>query len=125
MAETQLPALYHRGLYVLHRFRSLEDALQQNPESIPAAKVLEIEETSERFVFWSSSIGLFNPAHSSLDYRLRDNKDIRSFTHRLLDTLDETVLKSQIFLYQGMEVGCANLCAKISRRYCIWDTGAV
>jgi hypothetical protein len=100
MAQTQFPTLALRGVDVFQHFRALQFALQQGTFgsiAIPGDKVLEIEETSDRLILWASNVGIFNPAHSSLDYRLRDNREIRSFTHRLLETLDDTVLKSPIF----------------------------
>lgn len=96
MAEFHNRMLSELGGLVLRRFRLLQLTLhQESTHSITSDKALEIEETNDRFILWASNIGLFNPAHSSLDYRLRDNEQIKTFTCTLLETLGDNAQRSE------------------------------
>lgn len=48
----------------------------------------------QRFRLWAINLGLFCQDHSSLDYRLRDNEIVRSFTRELLLNLTEALRES-------------------------------
>ena len=52
----------------------------------------------QRFQLWAINIGLYRQDHSSLDYRLRDNEVVRSFTEELLTSLIEA-LKESTYLH--------------------------
>ena len=45
----------------------------------------------QRFQLWAINLGLYRQDHSSLDYRLRDNEIVRSFTRELLTSLVEAL----------------------------------
>ena len=48
----------------------------------------------QRFQLWAINLGLYRQDHSSLDYRLRDNEVVRSFTIDLLASLVEALRES-------------------------------
>ena len=52
----------------------------------------------QRFELWAINLGLYRQDHSSLDYPLRDNEVMRSFTEELLTSLIEA-LKESTSLY--------------------------
>lgn len=58
----------------------------------PDATALRSE--MQRFQLWAINLGLFRQDHSSLDYRLRDNEVVRSFTKDLLINLNEDLKES-------------------------------
>ena len=49
----------------------------------------------QRFQLWAINLGLYRQDHSSLDYRLRDNEVVRSFTTELLSSLIEALGESK------------------------------
>jgi hypothetical protein len=53
---------------ILHLTIQREDCLAISPNEVG-----QIQEMNARFIRLASTVGLFNPAHSSLDYILRDN----------------------------------------------------
>lgn len=96
MNEAQNRTLSEQGQIILRRYHALHLTLRQhNLKSLSEDQAVEVEATKDRFIIWSSNIGLFNPAHSSLDYRLRDNDQIHSFTSSLLEALGNTVQRSE------------------------------
>jgi hypothetical protein len=96
MNESPNRSLVSQGEIVLRRYHTLQLTLRQpDIKAIFHEQAVEVEETKDRFVIWSSNIGLFNPAHSSLDYRLRDNEQIRAFANGLLEALGNTVQRSE------------------------------
>ena len=58
----------------------------------PDANALRSE--MQRFQLWAINVGLFRRDHGSLDYRLRDNEVVRSFTRELLVNLIEALEES-------------------------------
>jgi hypothetical protein len=89
-------SLFSQGEIVLRRYQALQLTLRElDIKSILHDQAVGVEETKDRFVIWASNIGLFNPAHSSLDYRLRDNEQIRDFVNSLLEALGNTVQKGE------------------------------
>lgn len=46
-----------------------------------------VEDQYGRFNIWISGIGVFAPAHASMDYRLRETPDVKDLVVRLLETL--------------------------------------
>ena len=48
----------------------------------------------QRFQLWAINLGLYRQDHGSLDYRLRDNELVRSFTTDLLASLIEALRES-------------------------------
>ena len=50
----------------------------------------------QRFQLWAINLGLYRQDHSSLDYRLRDNEIVRSFTRELLTSLIEALGESTL-----------------------------
>lgn len=55
-----------------------------------------VESEMQRFLLWATNLGLFHHDHSSLDYRLRDNETVRSFTKTLLLNIIESLDESQL-----------------------------
>lgn len=49
----------------------------------------------QRFQLWAINLGLLRQDHSSLDYRLRDNEVVKSFTTELLTSLIEALQESR------------------------------
>ena len=66
----------------------------------PDATALRLE--MQRFQLWAINLGLFRQDHSSLDYRLRDNDVVRSFTRELLMNLIEALKESK---YSDLQCG--------------------
>lgn len=66
----------------------------------PDATALRSE--MQRFQLWAINLGLFRQDHSSLDYRLRDNDVVRSFTRDLLMSLIEALKESK---YSDLQCG--------------------
>ena len=76
-------------------FTVANDILEKNDaiiSKLPDAGALRSE--LQRFQLWAINLGLFRQDHSSLDYRLRDNEVIRSFTGELLTSLIEALGES-------------------------------
>jgi hypothetical protein len=44
-----------------------------------------------RFQIWASNLGVFADVHASLDYRLRDVKDVRVLILQLLSSIKESL----------------------------------
>lgn len=85
-------SLFDLGEKFLRCFAGLQDALsQKEPKFITSFDEVDIIEVNDRFILWASNIGLFNPAHTSLDYRLRDNELIKKFTRNLLQSLSKNI----------------------------------
>jgi hypothetical protein len=86
-------SLSELGNETLRAFENLTHALAR-VESPPQLDPVALKSEKQRFQLWAINLGLYHPGHSSLDYRLRDNETIRSFTASLLvdlrDALDES-----------------------------------
>ena len=72
-------------------YETLDNYESTIPEQ-PDATALRSE--MQRFQLWAINLGLFCQDHSSLDYRLRDNEVVRSFTRALLISLIENLEES-------------------------------
>lgn len=81
------------GHIAWERFNAACKTLENNDACIsPDASALRSE--MQRYQLWAVNLGLFRQDHSSLDYRLRDNEVVRSFTGELLTNLIETLEES-------------------------------
>ena len=81
------------------RFIEAYQALQKS-DSKPSEQLdaTAFRAEMQRFQLWAINLGLYRQDHSSLDYRLRDNEVVRSFTEELLTSLIEA-LKESTSLY--------------------------
>ena len=79
----------------LEAYQALQKSDSASSEQLDAAA---FRAEMQRFQLWAINLGLYRQDHSSLDYRLRDNEVVRSFTEELLTTLIEA-LKESTFLY--------------------------
>jgi hypothetical protein len=92
---TENRTLSDSGELALRQFQVLHLSLQRaDRNTVTPNEALDVAEINDRFVLWASNIGLFNPAHSSLDYRLRDNEQICTFASNLLQNLVDTIQRS-------------------------------
>ena len=77
------------------RFTEAYQALQKSDsassEQLDAAA---FRAEMQRFQLWAINLGLYRQDHSSLDYCLRDNEVVRSFTEELLTSLIEALEES-------------------------------
>ena len=91
-------AAHGRNAWV--RFTDAYQALQKGgsafSEQLDAAS---LRAEMQRFQLWAINLGLYRQDHSSLDYRLRDNEVVRSFTQELLLSLIETLGESTSLSY--------------------------
>lgn len=98
MASSQVEqSLAADGHRVRQNFQNAYRSLEQNVSNV--AGQLEphaVESEMQRFLLWATNLGLFHHDHSSLDYRLRDNEVVRSFTTTLLSNLTESLDESQL-----------------------------
>jgi len=92
MSKDTDQSLFDLGQHVLWHFDGLHRAFGQADLNVIAGlDATDVAETNDRFWIWASNIGLFNPAHTSLDYRLRDNKVIKKFTVDSLHNIGEKI----------------------------------
>ena len=77
---------FQRTLYTLER-SSVEVKAQLDTAAV--------QSEYQRFMLWATNLGIFQKDHSSLEYRLRDNEVIRSFTMSLLASLIDALKESQ------------------------------
>ena len=81
------------------RFIDAYEALQKSdPASLEQLDVVVFRAEMQRFQLWAINLGLYRQDHGSLDYRLRDNEVVRSFTEELITSLNEA-LKESTLLY--------------------------
>ena len=88
-------SLATHGQNALENFRAAYITLENNESTTteqPDAAMLRQE--MQRFQLWAINLGLYRHDHGSLDYRLRDNEVVKSFTRELLINLDESLEKS-------------------------------
>src|SRR4051812_38533717 len=78
------------GQESLRYFDGLADALSHADarfvEQLPPPT---LENERQRFRLWSTNLGLLQPGHASLDYRLQDANSAREYTEELLEDLNE------------------------------------
>ena len=88
-------SLATQGQSALEKFRAAYITLENNGSTIsgqPDAAMLRQE--MQRFQLWAINLGLYRFDHGSLDYRLRDNEVVKSFTRELLINLDGSLEES-------------------------------
>ena len=79
----------------IEAFQALQKSDSNSSEQLDAAA---FRAEMQRFQLWAINLGLYRQDHSSLDYRLRDNEVVRSFTEELLTSSIEA-LKESTSLY--------------------------
>ena len=81
------------------RFIEAYQALQKSdPASLQQLDAAAFRAEMQRFQLWAINLGLYRQDHGSLDYRLRDNEVVRSFTEDLFTSLVDS-LKESTSLY--------------------------
>ena len=76
-------------------FNVAHEVLQKNvPTEAENPDAVAFRVEMQRFHLWAINLGLYRQDHSSLDYRLRDNDVVRSFTRDLLTNLVEALEES-------------------------------
>ena len=88
-------SLATHGQNALENFRAAYITLENNECTAPGqpdAAILRQE--MQRFQLWATNLGLYRHDHGSLDYRLRDNEVVKSFTKELLINLAESLEES-------------------------------
>lgn len=77
------------------KFTGAYETIQKTgPASLEQLDVTAFRVEMQRFQLWAINLGLYRQDHSSLDYRLRDNEVVRSFTRELLTSLIEALGES-------------------------------
>jgi hypothetical protein len=92
MADPRNPlALFKLGLITRGCFESLGTHTVSNNAAVVdhTISAWDIEAARQHFVVWAANVGLYSPAHGSLDYRLVGNVDITNLTTTLLTALNE------------------------------------
>ena len=88
-------SLATHGQSVLEKFRAAYITLENNESTIPGQPdAAMLRQEMQRFKLWAINLGLYRHDHGSLDYRLRDNEVVKSFTRDLLINLDESLEES-------------------------------
>lgn len=96
-------------------FRVASEALEKNlSRVIDSLEPTAFDSERQRFELWGTNVGLFRGDYGSLDYQLRDDEVIRSFTATLLANLIEAINESQSdFLHFDMLlIGLSHKCRK-------------
>jgi hypothetical protein len=78
-------SLFELGSRVYRLFTQVIESVSKSPivEPTPSER-FDIESECQRFGLWAKNLGLFLKGHGSLDYRLRDADDVRTFTRDIL-----------------------------------------
>lgn len=80
-------------------FNVAHETLEKNGSTVSEQlDAAPLRSEMQRFQLWAINLGLFRHDHSSLDYRLRDNEVIRSFTRELLTNLVGVLEESMSFV---------------------------
>ena len=88
-------SLATHGQSALEKFRAAYISLENNESTIPGQPdAAMLRQEMQRFQLWAINLGLYRHDHGSLDYRLRDNEVVKSFTRELLINLDESLEES-------------------------------
>ena len=78
------------------RFQTTIIILNRSSVNVEAQlETAAVQSEYQRFLLWATNLGLFQRNHSSLEYRLRENEVIRSFTRSLLTSLIDALKESQ------------------------------
>ena len=100
-------ALRDAGRIILDRFTDVSDALESlkpsdeaesdeaEPDEKLALLLVDLLCEKERFQLWAANLGLFVVGDRSLDYRTRDNFAVKEYTGKLLNELEEDLLRSK------------------------------
>ena len=76
------------------KFIDVYETLEKNDSASEQVDAAAFRAEMQRFQLWAINLGLYRQDHSSLDYRLRDNEVVRSFTEELLTSLIEALEES-------------------------------
>jgi hypothetical protein len=81
--------LYDQGRKIASLFRTLttEPWTSASGSDANAVSPIQFAKEGERFEVWARSLGLQQRGHSSLDYRVRDAAQIRTYLGEVLDEL--------------------------------------
>ena len=60
-----------------------------------------VEDQLARFNIWAGNIGVFAEGHASLDYRVRDNDDLRDLILSFFDALKDLLGRGTIWLHSN------------------------
>lgn len=61
--------------------------LEQPPDTKPILTIEDLRDEFQQFQLWVRNLGVFAPNHSSLDFRLREAKDVKEGILSLLRSL--------------------------------------
>ena len=87
------------------RFQVTLKTLDKSSAEVKAQlETAAVQSEYQRFLLWATNLGLFQKNHSSLDYRLRENEVIRSFTISLLTSLIRALKESQYQCAQASQI---------------------
>jgi hypothetical protein len=97
MATIKDREFYDLGTAIVRSVNGFTSLAEQPPKSLLASlDDLDLQRLTDNLRLFAAHTGLFNPGHTSLDYRLRDNQEFRQFTKKLLSRLDDQ-LKERMF----------------------------
>ena len=83
------------GRNVWAGFFEAYEALQKNDsDSSEQLDAVAFRAEMQRFQLWAINLGFYRQDHGSLDYRLRDNEVVRTFTEELLASLFNALKES-------------------------------
>ena len=86
--------LVTHGCNAWAKFNDVYETLQKSDSASEQVDAAAFRAEMQRFQLWAINLGLYRQDHSSLDYRLRDNEVVRSFTEALLTSLIEALEES-------------------------------
>ena len=103
LGETDL-ATYGRDIWA--NFNVAYETLDKYDSTIPEQPdAVALRSAMQRFQLWAINLGLFRQDYSSLDYRLKDNEVVRSFTRDLLTNLIEALKECMcLFSPSGLNI---------------------
>ena len=88
-------SLATHGQSALEKFRAAYLTVENNESTVPGQPdTAMLRQEMQRFQLWAINLGLYRHDPGSLDYRLRDNEVLKSFTRELLINLDESLEES-------------------------------
>ena len=88
-------SLATHGQSTLEKFQAAYTTLEGIESTIPGQPDAAILRSQmQRFQLWATNLGLYRYDHGSLDYRLRDNEIVKSFTRELLINLNQCLEES-------------------------------
>lgn len=98
-------SLFELGSRVYLLFTDVTESVSKSPtvESTSSER-FDIESERQRFWLWAKNLGLFLQGHGSLDYRLRDADNVRTFTRDILLDLANSLQHGMTSLQIKMEL---------------------